>query len=120
MLYTQKKFHLCRIPLKATGPQDVEILRRSEHIEEFPALFKEFEEHRSHAFNDDGLFSIVRAKELFNVVRTDTEESAKEMAFDDARANLITNLQHKVMQEKDAEAVNVLRKVHDVDTAVEK
>jgi tRNA/tmRNA/rRNA uracil-C5-methylase (TrmA/RlmC/RlmD family) len=119
MLYANKKFHLCRIPLKAKGPQDVKILRRSEHIEEFPELFKEFEEHRSHAFTEDGLFSIVRAEELFNIVRTDTDESAREMAFEDARANLITNLQHKVMQEKDAEAVKILRKIHDVDTAVE-
>ncbi len=118
MIYTDKTFFLCRIPLSAEGPADVEIVTKAENIEDFPRVFTEYEELRKHAFNEDGLFSVVRADELFIVVRTAGEKAAKELAFEDSRANLITNLQHKVMQNKDKEASAILKKVHEVETRV--
>lgn len=118
MIYTDKTFYLCRVPLSAEGPQDVEVMTKAENIEDFPRVFSEFEEARKHAFNKDKLFSVIRADELFTIVRTTTPKSAKEIAFDECRANLITNLQHRVMQNKDKEAVGILRDVHEVETGI--
>lgn len=118
MIYTDKSFYLCRVPLSADGAQAVEIITKADTIEDFPRVFGEYEEARKHAFNKDGLFSVIRADELFTIVRTTTPKAAKEMAFDECRANLITNLQHKVMQEKDQNAVAILRDVHEVETNI--
>ncbi|MCH8557213.1 MAG: hypothetical protein LAT84_05305 [Balneolia bacterium] len=118
MIYTDKTFFLCRIPLSAEGSHDVEVITKAENIEDFPRVFDEYEGLRKHAFNDDGLFSVIRADELFVIVRTTSDKMAKEMAFDESRANLVTNLQHRVMQEKDAEAVAILKKVHEVETSI--
>ncbi|MEX0772215.1 MAG: hypothetical protein WEB89_11160 [Balneolales bacterium] len=115
MLYSEKYFFLCRIPLSAEGPKDVEVLQKAQNTEEFPALFDQFEEKRSHAFNKDKLYSIVRADEIFTIVRTHNEDQAKETAFEDVRPDLVTNLEQKVMQSKDKNAVSILRKVHDVE-----
>lgn len=117
MIYTEKTFYLCRIPLSAEGPQDVEIMTKAENIEDFPRVFDEYEKCRKHAFNKDGLFSIVRADEIFAIIRTTTSKSAKEMAFEENRANLITNLQHRVMQGKDQNARGILKSVHEIETS---
>ncbi|MEX0780001.1 MAG: hypothetical protein WD491_04595 [Balneolales bacterium] len=118
MLYSEKYFFLCRIPLSAVGPTDVEILQKAQNTEEFPALFDQFEEKRSHAFNKDKLYSIVRADEIFAIVRTNNDKQAKEEAFENVRADLVTNLEQKVMQHKDKNAVSILRKVHDVEMKI--
>jgi hypothetical protein len=118
MIFTEKTFYLCRVPLSSEGPQSVEVISKAENIEDFPRVFSEFEEARKHAFNKDGLFSVVRADELFTIVRTTTPKSAKEMAFEESRANLITNLQHRVMQGKDKNAVGILKEVHEIETKV--
>jgi len=118
MIYTEKTFFLCRIPLSAEGPQSVEVVTKAENIEDFPRVFSEYEELRKHAFNEDGLFSVIRADELFTIVRTSSDKLARELSFEDSRANLITNLQHRVMQGKDANAVSILKKVHEVETKV--
>ncbi|MEX0685810.1 MAG: hypothetical protein WD267_11760 [Balneolales bacterium] len=118
MLYSEKYFFLCRIPLSAEGSKDVEVIRKAETTTEFPALFEEFEEKRSHAFNEDKLYSIVRADEIFTIVRTNKEKDAKDMAFEEVRADLVTNLEQKVMQHKDKNAVAILRKVHDVEMSI--
>ena len=115
MIYTEKFFFLCRVPLSATGPSDVEVLQKAETTEQFPEIFKEFEDKRSHAFNDDGLYSIIRADEIFQLVRTSNPKMAKELAFDESRANLITNLEHRVMQNKDNNAKQILKTVHEVE-----
>ncbi|MEX0928491.1 MAG: hypothetical protein WD266_11115 [Balneolales bacterium] len=118
MLYSEKYFFLCRIPLSVEGPRGVEILRKAQSTEEFPALFEQFEEKRAHAFNEDELYSIVRADEIFAIVRTHNEAQAKDAAFEDVRADLITNLEQKVMQDKDKNAISILRKVHDVEMSL--
>jgi hypothetical protein len=118
MIYTEKTFYLCRIPLSAEGPQDVEIASKAENIEDFPRVFQEYEDARKHAFNKDGLFSIIRADEIYTIVRTTSPKAAKQMAFEESTANLITNLQHKVMQEKDKNAAAILRDVHEIETKV--
>lgn len=118
MIYSEKTFYLCRVPLSAEGPQSVEVMTKAENIEDFPRVFSEFEEARKHAFNKDGLFSIIRADEIFTVIRTTTPKSAKEIAFEESRANLITNLQHRVMQGKDKNAVSILKDVHEIDTQI--
>ncbi|AXI99402.1 hypothetical protein CYPRO_0115 [Cyclonatronum proteinivorum] len=118
MIYTEKTFFLCRIPLSAEGPQDVEIITKAVNIEDFPRVFKDYEERRSHAFNEDGLFSVIRADELFTVVRTSSDKVAREMAFEESSSYLVTNLQHRVMQKKDKEAAAILQKVHDIQMSV--
>lgn len=118
MLYSEKYFFLCRIPLSAEGPKDVEILKKAQNTEEFPALFDQFEEKRAHAFNKDKLYSIVRADEIFTIIRTSSDNRAKEEAFEDVRPDLVTNLEQKVMQDKDKNAIAILRKVHDVEMSL--
>jgi Mg/Co/Ni transporter MgtE len=115
MNYKHKFFYLCKTPLSAEGPEDVEIIDRAEESSEFPALFKEYEELRSHAFNEDKLYSIIRADDIFDLLRTGTEEEAKEMAFDKAQQEIVTNLQHRVMQDEDSEAKAILKEVHGVE-----
>ncbi|MEX0680771.1 MAG: hypothetical protein WD097_05270 [Balneolales bacterium] len=115
MLYREKFFYLCHIPLSAEGPRDVEIVDKAGDSEAFPALFKKYEELRAHACNEDGLYSVIRADAIYILLRTTTIEQAKTDAFEEARASLITNLEHKVMQEKDQNAVQILRNVHSVD-----
>lgn len=114
-MYQEKFFFLCKIPLSATGPEDVTILKKAETTSEFPDLFKDYEDLRSHAFNKDSLFSIIRADELHLIIRTGNEKLAMEQAFEEARPNLITNLQHKVMQDKDEHAKQILKEVHEID-----
>lgn len=116
MNYKHKLFYLCKTPLSAEGPKDVEIIDRAESSDEFPELFKEYEELRSHAFNEDKLYSIIRADDVFEILRTGTEQEAREKAFDMAQQEIITNLQHRVMQKDDKEAKAILKEVHDVES----
>ncbi|MGM0547373.1 MAG: hypothetical protein ACQEST_11710 [Bacteroidota bacterium] len=116
MNYKHKFFYLCKTPLSAEGPEDVEIIDRAESSDEFPELFKEYEELRSHAFNEDKLYSIIRADDIFDILRTGTELEAREMAFDNAQQEIITNLQHRVMQKNDSEAEAILKEVHGVES----
>lgn len=115
MIYKQKFYYLCKTPLSAEGPRDVEIIDRADDSNQFPELFKEFEELRSHAFNEDNLYSIVRADDIYELVRTGTEKEAKEEAFEKAEQEIITNLQHRVMQENDENARAILKEIHEVE-----
>lgn len=116
MIYKQKFFYLCKTPLSAESPSDVDIIDRADNSEEFPALFKLYEEKRSHAFNDDELYSIVRADDIYDLIRTGTREEAREEAFEKAREEIVTNLQHRVMQGNDADAKGILKEVHGVES----
>lgn len=115
MHYKQNYFYLCKIPLSAEGAQDVEIITRAEESEDFPRVFKEYEELRSHAFNKDGLYSVVRADDIYDLIRTGTEQEAREEAFDQAQQDIITNLQHRMMQNNDKDAKAILKEVHGID-----
>ncbi|HET6527146.1 MAG TPA: hypothetical protein VFG39_00195 [Balneolaceae bacterium] len=115
MNYKHKFFYLCKTPLSAEGPGDVEIITRVEKSEDFPAVFKQYEELRSHAFNEDKLYSVIRADDVYDLLRTGTEKDAKEQAFEDAQQEIITNLQHRVMQKNDTEAKAILKEVHDIE-----
>jgi Mg/Co/Ni transporter MgtE len=115
MIYKQRFFYLCKIPLSAEGPEDVEIITRAEDSQDFPRVFQEYEELRSHAFNEDKLYSIVRADDIYDLMRTGTEKEAKEEAFEKAQQEIITNLQHRMMQGNDAEAKAILKEVHGLE-----
>ncbi|MFH5882832.1 hypothetical protein ACG2F4_00865 [Halalkalibaculum sp. DA3122] len=115
MIYKQNYFYLCKTPLSAEGPEDVEIITRADNSKDFPRVFKEYEELRSHAFNEDKLYSVVRADDVYDLIRTGTKEEAKEAAFEQAQQEIITNLQHRVMQDEDKDAKAILREVHGVE-----
>ncbi|HMB99132.1 MAG TPA: hypothetical protein VKM36_11645 [Balneolaceae bacterium] len=115
MIYKQKFYYLCKTPLSAEGPEDVEVVDRADDNDQFPALFQKFEELRSHAFNDENIYSIVRADDIYDLLRTGTEKEAKEMAYDRAESEIITNLQHRVMQGSDKNAKAILKEVHQID-----
>ena len=115
MIYKHKYFYLCKTPLSAEGPEDVEVITRAENSEDFPRVFKEYEELRSHAFNEDKIYSIVRADDIYDLIRTGTEDEAREEGFEKAQQEIITNLQHRVMQDDDSEAKAILKEVHDID-----
>lgn len=114
-MYKQNYFYLCKIPLSAEGPGDVEVITRVEDSEDFPRVFKKYEELRSHAFNDDELYSIVRADDIYDLIRTGTEKEAKDEAFEKAQQEIVTNLQHRVIQEKDKDAEAILKEVHGIE-----
>ncbi len=118
MLYEEKFFYLCHIPLSAEGPKDVEIIKKAAESHEFSELFDQYEQLRSHAFNDDGLYSVIRADDIYVLMRTTTPEDARTEAFDEAKTGLITNLEHRVMQDKDKNAVAILRNVHNVEMSI--
>lgn len=118
MQYTDNSFYLCHIPLSAEGPEDVAIIQKCELTENFPELFIEYEKLRSHATNNDGLYSVIRADDIYVIIRTNGEKNAKVKAFEDSRTNLITNLQHRVMQNKDENAQNILKSVYLVETEI--
>src|SRR5699024_1336918 len=101
MDYKHNRFYLCKTPLSAEGPEHVEVITRAEDTEDFPRVFKQFAELRSHAFNEDKLYSIVRADDVYELVRTTTKKEAKKEAFEQAQKEIITNLQHRVMQNDD-------------------
>lgn len=115
MLYKEKYFYLCKVPLSAEEPTDVEIVTRAENNEDFPRVFKKYEELRSEAFNEDSIYSIVRADDIYLLIRTHSEKDAQEKAFEEAEDDIITNLQHRVVQGNDADARAILKEVHDVD-----
>jgi hypothetical protein len=115
MQYVDKFFYLCEIPLSAENSSDVEILTRAENNDDFPRIFKEYERLRGHAANKEGLYSVVRADVLHTIVRTSSPDLAREMAFEESKAHLITNLQHRVMQGNDLNARDLLKKVHHID-----
>ena len=115
MIYKQKYYYLTKTPLSAEGPEDVEVIDRADDSNQFPDLFKKYEDFRSHAFNEDKLYSIVRADDIYDLVRTGTEEEAKEMAFDNAESDIITNLQHRVSQKGDKDAAAILKEVHQIE-----
>ena len=116
MIYKQKFFYLCKTPLSAESPADVEIIDRADNNDEFPALFAKYEDLRSHAFNEDNLYSVVRADDIYDLIRTGTEKEAKEAAFEDAETEIVTNLQHRVVQENDENAKAILKEVHGLET----
>src|SRR5690625_2453487 len=101
MIYKPKFYFLCKASLSAEGPQDVEVIDKAARNEDFPDLFRKFEELRSHAFNEDKLYSVVRADDIYELVRTGDEKEAKEEVFEKARPEIITNLQHRMMQKND-------------------
>ena len=115
MIYKQKFYYLCKTPLSAEGAQDVEVVDRADDSNQFPELFAHFEKLRSHAFNEDNLYSIVRADDIYDLVRVGTEKEAKEMAFERAEPEIVTNLQHRVMQKNDKNAKAILKEVHQID-----
>lgn len=115
MRYQQNFFYLCKTPLSAEGPEHVEVVTRAEDSEDFPRVFQEFEDLRSHAFNDDKIYSVVRADDIYELIRTNTEESAKELAYEKAEPEIITNLQHRVMQDGDANAKGILKEVYAIE-----
>ena len=115
MIYKQKFFYLCKTPLSAEGPADVEVIDKAQNNDEFPELFQKYEELRSHAFNEDNLYSIVRADDIYDLVRTGTEKEAKEVAFESAETDIITNLQHRVVQQNDKNAKAILKEVHGLE-----
>lgn len=115
MLFQDQSFYLCRIPLDAASADDVEVLRKAKHTDNFTELFNEFEEKRSHAFNEDGLYGVVRAEEIFTIVRTQGDDYAREKAFEEVKSNLITNLEHRVMHKNDQKAKKILRDVHGIE-----
>ncbi|MGK7389391.1 MAG: hypothetical protein ACNS60_03545 [Candidatus Cyclobacteriaceae bacterium M2_1C_046] len=115
MNYKHNFFYLCKTPLSAEGPGDVEIISKADDSADFPRLFKEYEELRSHAFNEDKLYSIVRADDIYDLIRTGNEKQAKEEAFEKAQEEIVTNLQHRVMQDNDANAKAILKEVHNVE-----
>lgn len=116
MIYKQKFYYLCKTPLSAEGSGDVEVIDRADDTVQFPELFKKFEEYRSHAFNEDNLYSIVRADDIYELVRTGTEKEAKEEAYERAEQEIITNLQHRVMQKNDENARAILKEVHELES----
>jgi len=116
MIYKQKYYFLCKTPLSAEGPSDVQVIEKAARNEDFPELFKKYEELRSHAFNEDNLYSIVRADDIYDLIRTTSESQAKEEAFEKAEPEIVTNLQHRVMQQKDEHAREILRDVHGVES----
>jgi len=115
MIYKQKYFFLCKTPLSAESARDVEIIDRADTNEEFPELFKEYEELRSHAFNEDKLYSIVRADDIYDLIRTTNKDEARKQAFEKAQPEIVTNLQHRVMQKSDENARGLLKEVHGID-----
>lgn len=115
MNYQQKYFYLCKTPLSAEGPSDVEIVTKAEDSADFPRVFKEFEQLRSHAFNKDNIYSIVRADDIYDLIRTSTEKEAKEEAYEKATPEIITNLQHRMVQANDANAKAILKEVYDLE-----
>ncbi len=115
MVYKPKHYYLCKTPLSAEGPQDVEIIDKATQNEDFPELFRKFEELRSHAFNEDQLYSIVRADDIYDLIRTGDEKEAREEVFEKARPEIITNLQHRVMQKNDENAKAILKEVHGIE-----
>ncbi len=118
MQYTDNFFYLCHIPLGAEGPDDVEIIQKCDSTENFPELFSEYEKLRAHATNKDGLYSVIRADDIYGIIRTNGEKNAKVKAFEDSRTNVITNLQHRVMQNKDENARMILKTVYSVETEI--
>ena len=115
MQYQNNFFYLCKTPLSAEGPEDVEIITRAEDSEDFPRVFSKYEELRSHAFNEDKIYSVVRADDIYDLIRTNTEKAAKEEAYEKAQAEIITNLQHRVMQGKDPNAKSILKEVYGIE-----
>ena len=116
MKYTQNFFFLCKTPLSSESPSDVEVITKATSSEDFPRVFKKFENCRSHAFNEYKIYSVVRADDIYELVRTNNEKLAKEEAFERAQLEIITNLQHRVMQGKDANAKAILKEVYGIDT----
>jgi len=115
MIYKQKFYFLCKTPLSAEGPEDVEVIEKADSNENFPALFQKFEDLRSHAFNEDKLYSIVRADDIYDLLRTDSPKSAKEIAYEKAQPEIVTNLQHRMMQKNDQNARAILKEVHGIE-----
>lgn len=116
MIYKQKSYYLCKTPLSAESAKDVEIIDKAARNEDFPALFKKFEELRSHAFNEDNLYSIVRADDIYDLIRTTDSDEAQEEAFEKAQSEIVTNLQHRVMQKNDQNAKAILKEIHGVES----
>lgn len=115
MLYKENYFHLCKVPLDAQSEKDVEVIKRADNNEEFPSLFSEYEELRSEAFNDDGIYSIVRARDIYLLIRTNTKKQAKIDAYEEAESDIITNLKHRVVQEDDEKAKEILKNAHELE-----
>jgi Mg/Co/Ni transporter MgtE len=115
MKYEHKFFYLCKTPLSAEGPEDVEVITKVEDSTDFPEVFKQYEELRSHAFNDDDLYSIIRADDVYDLIRTGTEKQAQEEGFEKAQQEIVTNLQHRVMQDGDTNAQAILKEVHGIE-----
>ena len=115
MNYTFNQFYLCKTPLSAEVSSDVEIITKAENSEDFPRVFKELEKRRSHAFNKDNIYSVVRADDIYELIRTSSDQLAKEEAFEKAQSEIITNLQHRVMQGSDANAQSILKEVYDIE-----
>lgn len=115
MNFQQNYFFLCKTPLSAEGAEHVEVITKAEDSADFARVFKEYEEKRSHAFNADNIYSVVRADDIYDLIRQPNEKEAKEDAYERATPEIITNLQHRAIQGKDANAKAILKEVYDLD-----
>jgi Mg/Co/Ni transporter MgtE len=115
MNFQQNYFFLCKTPLSAEGEEDVEVITKAEDSADFARVFKEYEEKRSHAFNAENIYSVVRADDIYDLIRKPNEKEAKEEAYERATPEIITNLQHRAMQGNDANAKAILKEVHDLE-----
>lgn len=118
MLFSEKYFYLCHIPLSAESSDDVQVIKKCESNDEFSDLFTEYEKLRAHATNSDGLYSVIRADDVYVIIRTNNDKEAKLKAFEESRTNVITNLQHRVMQNKDQNAQMILKSVYQIETEI--
>jgi hypothetical protein len=116
--YQDKYFYLCQIPLSSEGASDVTVVTHAVDSEDFPRVFKEYEERRKHALNKDGIYSVIRADEINLIVRTTSKDAAKALAFEEATPDLITNLQHRAMQGNDRNAQSILKSVFGMDVVI--
>ena len=115
MNYTFNQFYLCKTPLSAENASDVEIITTTTSNEDFPRVFTQFEDLRSHAFNTDNIYSVVRADDIYELIRTSSDKFARQEAYEKAQSEIITNLQHRVMQNNDENAKAILKEVYDID-----
>lgn len=115
MNFQQNYFYLCKTPLSAESAGDVEIITKAEDSKDFSRVFVQYEELRSHAFNSDNIYSVVRADTIYELVRSPSDKDARKDAYEKATPEIITNLQHRVVQNNDAEAEAILKEVYGIE-----
>ena len=70
--------------------------------------------YKRESYNQEGIFSVTRTKDLACIVHAISEKNARELAFKKTKPMLITLLKYKALCQHDTRAFHILKEFYNI------